>query len=95
MQPEDPMEEAFVRLTVLEFVLEVMLANTLADVAQDTSALAKRDLVLRIATARPNEQGEAAIHDQATRIADRLSEVMLHFVEKVRGREIEIRAKRT
>jgi hypothetical protein len=47
MQPEDPMEEAFVRLTVLEFVLEVMLANILADVAQDTSALAKRDLVLR------------------------------------------------
>ena len=72
MQPEDPMEEAFVRLTVLEFVLEVMLANTLADVAQDTSALAKRDLVLRIATARPNEPGEASTHDQATRIADRL-----------------------
>jgi hypothetical protein len=75
------------RLSALEFVLEVMMANTLADLDEATSNQVKRDLVSRpgyIQRGPVDAELVQAIQSETTAVLER-------FVEKVASREAEIR----
>ena len=56
---DDPIAEISARLTVLEFVLEVMLANDLAAMDHGTSSEFKRDIVSKMGRAYGPMAGDA------------------------------------
>jgi hypothetical protein len=87
-----PIDEAFARLSVLEFVIEIHTANTLAWQSQEISDQWKRDFVERtgsviLPNVLTNEQKEAEITARAIQMAER-------FVKKVSEREASIRNSR-
>lgn len=83
--------QVYARITVLEFVLEVMLANTLAQLDPSVSETFKRDLVSRPARLPP-KSGPIDVDVFGTYQAQ-IAADLEHFLEKVAQREGEIRAK--
>lgn len=92
MQLDNPIEEAFARLTMLEFILEIVLANDLSDIPENISAQVKRDIVLRAREPRQNEYDNIPKDDVACRILNRSAQMTSRFLEKVAEREAEVRA---
>jgi len=87
-----PIDEAFARLSMLEFAIEVHTANTLAWQPQEISDQWKRDFVQRAGSPRlpnvlTNEQKEAEILARSKQMAE-------NFVKKVAEREAFIRKSR-
>lgn len=84
-------EEAFARLTMLEFMLEVVMANQLSEAPPKDSEIAKSDL-LRISTRTYGHiTGDLDAARNMRNVSERASEMAARFVEKVARREAEIR----
>jgi hypothetical protein len=87
-----PINETFARLTMLEFAVEVMIANELSRQPQAASVQFKNDFISRFSSPifssgpilSDDEQAEAWIAERTQQMASRL-------MEKVASRESEIR----
>ncbi len=85
-------EEAFARLSMLEFVLEVVMANQLVGVSQAASDEAKTDLVETMKRAYGPLTGDLDTAKRVAVISQRSVEMAERFVQKLAQREAEIRA---
>ena len=90
-QLDDPIDEISARLMMHEFVLEVAIANLLARADRDQAAQAKRDIIDRMRTPRPDSLEDFEKDPQLRAIADRSAEMAQRFVQKVGEREDDIR----
>lgn len=88
-------EEAFARLSMMEFLLEVVMANQLMDVPQGVSDQVKRDLVETMQRAYGPLTGDIETAKRMAAIADRSVEMLEHFLQKLARREAELRARRS
>lgn len=84
-------QEAFARLSMLEFVLEIVMANQLAQADEGHSTKAKQDLVAAMATPYTLANLEQVERSGGEFIALRAAEMAKRFAEKVAAREREIR----
>jgi hypothetical protein len=94
-QLQDPVEEVFARLSMLEFALEVIYANWLAGRPAKESEAFRRDLVEK----NKRGYGRLTVDPQAVesmqRIVQRSNKMMERFAHKVATREREFREQRT
>jgi hypothetical protein len=82
--------EVYSRISALEFVLEVMLANKLAGLSKQVSEKFKSDLVLRPGHLPPRSGPVDA--DVFQDLERRITADLENFARKVAAREDEIRA---
>lgn len=90
-QLDDPIEEVAARLSMLEFLLEVSIANQLAVSDPQRSDAVKRDLVDRMKKPRADSAAAIQDHPRAQVLVARSVEMMERFVQKLGERESEIR----
>jgi hypothetical protein len=88
---DDPIAEISARITVLEFVLEVMLANDLAAMDLSTSSDFKREIVSRMGGAYGPIAGNAETARKWQEVTNRAEHIAAKLIEKVGRRESEIR----
>jgi len=88
---DDPIAEISARMTVLEFVLEVMLANDLAAMDLGTASDFKRDIVSRMGRAYGPIAGDLETAKKWQDVANRAEQIAARLIEQVGRRETEIR----
>ena len=81
---------AYARLSVHEFMLEVIMANWLAHVPEDEFEQVLKDLRTRSSDLRTAQVADGSVLDQLMR---EQSEITENFLEKVGKRTAEVRSK--
>jgi hypothetical protein len=85
-QLEDPIAEAFARLTMLEFAVEIMLANQLSRDSPTDSAKFREDFIRASKKGYGPMTADEAETRQMLAIARRSEELADRLMEKVRRR---------
>ena len=84
--------EVFSRLSMLEFAVEVLMANALAENNEQYSAAFKEDFISRFSTPTFGSLPDCPEAEQVEAwIAERTSQMASKLIEKVASREKEIR----
>jgi len=86
-------EEAYARLSMLEFAIEVIMANQLARADEESSRVTKEDFVRVAARSYGAMTGDLDTARRMQAIACRSAEMAERLVDKVARREKEIRAR--
>ncbi len=82
--------EAFARLSVLEFAVEIIIANQLARIPLEHSEQFKKDFVSRPANLGPAPTTSQEEQNEAW-LAERIQQISARLIEKIANREKGIR----
>ncbi|MCC5022877.1 MAG: hypothetical protein J6386_08820 [Candidatus Synoicihabitans palmerolidicus] len=82
---------AFARLSMIEFAIEIMMANQILFSSEADSEAFKRDFIDRFSTPR---LGPASDSSEDEQLAERSRQMAERLIEKVADREAGIRAQR-
>ncbi len=88
-------EEAFCRLTMHEFLLEIMMANQMADCAEESVKSALDDIVNSSTKGYGVMTGDPEAAQRLVAMNERIGEMTENFVAKLAKREALIRAQRS
>lgn len=84
-------EEAYARLSMLEYVCEIVLANQLAEAGQESSDAEKARLIESMSNRYDSSSGDFDAAVNLRGVTERSVEMMEGFIEKVARREAAVR----